>query len=296
MTSIPDIALIAKQLGKAKPEGECWRCRCPAHDDNNPSLSLGWDKITQNLLARCWAGCRFDEVTTALRNRGLLHGKPNNRKSENFSFAVSTTPKISNEKSEMYLKIWNGSIAADGLYVEKYLNSRGYYGCIPPTIRFSPKLYHSPSKAYHPAMVSGVTMWPEKRISGIHRTYLAGDGSDKAPISPNKMMLGNTKGGAVRLSTPDKTLFLAEGIETALSIYAATSLPTWATLSTSGMVNVKVPPLNITQKIIIAADNDAAGKKAADTLAKRLSREGYKIHLALPPPGMDFNDMLRRQP
>jgi phage/plasmid primase-like uncharacterized protein len=142
-------------------------------------------------------------------------------------------------------------------------------------------------------MVAAVTTWPDKTIIGLHRTYLQQDGSGKADITPNKMMLGNTKGGAVRLTPPGKRLVIAEGIETAFSVYLSTELPTWAALSSSGLLNVKVPALDITQEIIIAADADKAGIGAADKLKARLLVDGYKVSIATPPEGMDFNDLLR---
>lgn len=167
--------------------------------------------------------------------------------------------------------------------VSKYKEPRG-------RVRF---LSDDEREKYHPAMVAAVTLWPSKTISGVHRTYLTADGTDKAALSPNKMMLGPTKGGAVRLSPIGTKLILAEGIETALSCLYATNIPTWSCLSASGMMDVVVPPLEITQEIIICADGDAAGQKAADKLAERLHRAGYIVRMALPPQGQDFNDILR---
>jgi DNA primase len=59
------------------------------------------------------------------------------------------------------------------------------------------------------------------------------------------------------------------------------------------MMDVIVPPLEITQKIIICADGDVAGQRAADKLAKRLHEAGYIVRMASPPQDQDFNDILR---
>jgi hypothetical protein len=144
-------------------------------------------------------------------------------------------------------------------------------------------------------MVAAVTLWPSKTIAGVHRTYLTADGTEKANLSPNKMMLGLIKGGAVRLSPIGIKLILAEGIETALSCFYATHVPTWSCLSTSGMIDIVVPPLEITQDIIICADGDGAGQNAANKLANRLHRDGYGVRIAPSPQGQDFNDILREQ-
>jgi putative DNA primase/helicase len=202
-------------------------------------------------------------------------------------------PKVNAKPISDYLdKIWRGC-AGDNSIVLAYLKSRGITGDIPATIKQYSNLYHKPSGLYYPAMVAAVSVWPDKTITALHRTYIKNDSSGKADISPNKMMLGKTKGGAVRLAAPGKKLAIAEGVETALSIQISTGLPTWAALSTSGLLNVKVPPLDITHEILIAADGDSAGITAANKLATRLLEGGYKVSIATPSTGMDFNDVLR---
>lgn len=277
----PPIDWIANQLGKAIRTGNGWSCLCPAHDDHKPSLSLSLSE-EGTLLAHCYAGCSFPYILSALRTRGLLE-------KSDFLQQRERLPKAPNE---MVLRIWHESVCAEGTYVETYLRSRGICGDIPPTLRFHPRLFHN-SQTYPPAMVAAITLWPSKTVASIHRTYLTADGTDKATLSPNKMMLGSTKGGAVRLSPIGTKLILAEGIETALSCLYATNIPTWSCLSTSGMMDIVVPPLEITQDIIICADGDGAGQNAANKLANRLHRDGYGVRIAPSPQGQDFNDILR---
>jgi hypothetical protein len=52
----------------AKRSGSNWQCRCPSHDDKTPSLSIGIRN--QKLVYKCHAGCSFDELANAIRNRG----------------------------------------------------------------------------------------------------------------------------------------------------------------------------------------------------------------------------------
>jgi hypothetical protein len=132
--------------------------------------------------------------------------------------------------------------------------------------------------------------------TAIHRTYLSPDGTGKADVSvgPQKMALGPCGGGAVRLAEPvDGTLVLAEGIETALSIMQVRGTAVWATLGTSGMRSVILPPEVC--DVIIAPDGDAAGEKAARNAALRLKREGRRVRIVRPPKGRDFNDALARE-
>jgi hypothetical protein len=278
----PDIDFIANQLGKATRIKNSWSCLCPAHDDRNPSLSLSLSEDGV-LLVHCYAGCSFPDIMSVLRKRGLL---------EKSDFLQRRDILPQTPPNQMALRIWQESVRADGTCVETYLRSRGIQGAIPPTLRFHPRLFHN-SGTYHPAMVAAVALWPSRTVVGVHRTYLTADGSDKATLSPNKMMLGSIKGGAVRLAPIGTKLILAEGIETALSCFYATGISTWSCLSTSGMRDVVVPPLEITQEVIICADGDGAGQKAADKLADRLHKEGYGVRIAPSPQGQDFNDVLR---
>jgi hypothetical protein len=86
-----------------------------------------------------------------------------------------------------------------------------------------------------PAMVALVTRGSDDTPIAIHRTFLARDGNGKAPVDPQKMMLGPCRGGAIRLGPISDRLMIAEGIETALSAMQVTGQPAWAALSTSGL-------------------------------------------------------------
>jgi hypothetical protein len=84
-------------------------------------------------------------------------------------------------------------------------------------------------------MVAFVTRGTDAEPIAIHRTFLAPDGSGKAPVDPTKMMLGPCRGGVVRLGESDGLLMVGEGIETCLAAMQATGNPAWAALSTSGL-------------------------------------------------------------
>lgn len=189
-------------------------------------------------------------------------------------------------------RIWQETVTAAGSLVEPYLASRGLSGPIPPTLRFSPALVHRPSHTAMPAMVAAIGRWPECRLIALHRTYLAPTGSTKADVDPNRMMLGPVAGGAVWLAPPAERIALVEGIETGLAVQSATGIATWAALSASNLPNVVLPPLPLAAEVVIAADHDAAGLRAAYRAAERLSHEGRRVRVAVPDHG-DFNDLLQ---
>ncbi len=139
-------------------------------------------------------------------------------------------------------------------------------------------------------MVALVTRGADDTPLAIHRTFLARDGGGKAPVDPQKMMLGPCRGGAVRLAEPGDVLMVGEGIETCLAAMQATGHPAWAALSTSGLRTLDLP--DDVRDVIVLADGDDAGEAAARDCAWRWKREGRRVRIARPPQGMDFNDML----
>jgi putative DNA primase/helicase len=170
------------------------------------------------------------------------------------------------------------------------LTSRGIHLPVPGAIRWHSGLKH-PSGTILPAMVSLVTRGVDDVPLAIHRTFLARDGSGKAPVDPQKMMLGPCRGGAVRLAQAGDVLMVGEGIETCLAAMQATGHPAWAALSASFLRTLNLP--DDVRDVIIIADGDKAGEAAAGHAALRWKREGRRrVRIARPTKGMDFNDML----
>ena len=64
------LAEIALRLGGCKKIPGGFLCKCPAHDDREPSLSLG-ENAKGALLVTCHAGCSQPAVIDALKSRGL---------------------------------------------------------------------------------------------------------------------------------------------------------------------------------------------------------------------------------
>jgi len=180
-----------------------------------------------------------------------------------------------------------------------YIQGRGL--SVPPDadLLFHPDLTNFETKAGYLAMI-GLVRDVAGEVIALHRTYLHQDGDTvrKADVPKPRMMMGKVGGGAVRLAPigTHGVLGLCEGIETGLAVMAACpGLPVWATLSTSGLEQVQLPPE--ARRIIILADHDTsgAGMRAADAVAGRLRRNGIVTAIARPPQeGDDFNDVLGR--
>ena len=156
---------------------------------------------------------------------------------------------------------------------EVYLRARGITQMVPSsTLRFHPKCWHRDEgrtkPVPRPALIAAVTDGAGV-LQGVHRTWLAPDGKDKAAVDTPRRAMGHILGNAVRIVPADQTLVLGEGIETMLSVReAAPSLPVWAALSSSHLGAVLFP-VGL-QRLYIAIDRDPAGQRAAERLTARL--------------------------
>ena len=267
---------------------------CPAHDDRKPSLSIR-DADDGKVLVRCHAGCDQEDLIAVLRSRGLWEEKGYRRdritRRRPRRSQEGVPNRDSDKRVDAALAIWKAAGPTQGTPVETYLVGRGLHLIAPPTLRFHAGLKH-PSGGIWPAMVALVTRGCDDTPLAIHRTFLARDGSGKAPVDPQKMMLGPCTGGAVRLGPIGDRLMIAEGIETALSAMQATGKSAWAALSTSGLRALDLP--NDVRDVIVLADGDEAGEAAARDCAWRWKREGRRVRIARPAQGLDFNDLLVR--
>ncbi len=192
--------IIAKALGGRRAGGG-WIARCPAHEDRKPSLSITEAKGGK-VLVRCHAGCEQARVIAALRSRGLWIGNSPRRFTRSAPRVAGAARQGRDEaqRSKAALAIWQSATPPNGTLVGTYLISRGLRLPPPPTLRFHPGLKH-PSGGIWPGMVALVTRGVDDTPLAIHRTFLARDGLGKAPVEPQKMMLGPCRGGAVRLAS-----------------------------------------------------------------------------------------------
>jgi putative DNA primase/helicase len=230
-------------------------------------------------------------IARAAEIAGVTPGAPERR-------APATPPSPKRDATREIAHILSSAETLAGTPAADYLAGRGLDVPAEADLLFHPDLAHYETKAGYPALV-GQVRDRNGDVIGLHRTWLAAaaDGSiRKAPLDKAKKMLGRVAGGAVRLAPlcDGERLALSEGIETGLAaMTACPDLPVWATLSTSGLEQVELPPA--ATRIVILADNDAsgAGLRAADAAARRLRAQGRDVAIAVPPEeGQDFNDLL----
>jgi hypothetical protein len=156
---------------------------------------------------------------------------------------------------------------------------------------------------FHPACPRGAERWPAMlalmtrpdtaEACGVHRTFLARDGSGKAPGEPKKAMAGEA--GLVRLVPNDDVtlgLGLAEGLETALAVMQRTGWrPVWAATS-AGAIRT-FPMLPGIECLTVFGDADGPGMEAARACCGRWAAMGCEARILAPPAG-DWDDALPR--
>ncbi len=196
----------------------------------------------------------------------------------------SRTPAPSGS-SEAARRLWCMTQPLIGNTAEAYLRRRGITDLRQTAnLRFHPSCYwrpedDSPTETW-PAMIAAVTDFGG-RITGAHRTWLAPDGSGKAPVDPPRKAMGDLPGHAVRFG---------DGIETILSLrQALPTMPMVSALSAGHLAAILFPPH--LRRLYIVRDNDPAGDSARDSLVDRAHEVGIET-ITLSPMMGDFNEDL----
>ena len=127
----------------------------------------------------------------------------------------------------------------------------------------------------------------------IHRSYLTREGH-KANVEPMKASLGPIMGSAIPLDPAAPELVIGEGLETAASAGLTLNLSAWAAISAGNMECALALP-NMVQSVVVAADPDGPGLRAAEAAARRWQGEGRKVRIIKPHQDRtDFNDLWQR--
>ncbi len=179
-----------------------------------------------------------------------------------------------------------GSLAAT------YLRHRGITDLLDTSaLRFHPNCYYRGESEDQtetwPAMIAAVTDL-EGKVTGVHRTWLARDGSGKAPVDMQRKAMGELLGHAVRFGVAKEVMAAGEGIETVLSLrQVLPKMPMVAALSAGHLAALHFPAG--LRRLYIVRDNDPAGDGARDSLIARAHEAGIEA-LTLSPMAGDFNE------
>ncbi len=233
----------------------------------------------------------FADVAEEAR-RFLKHPRPEPQPPSNRPASTPAPPG----SSEAARRLFAISLPIGGTIAEKYLRRRGITALHGTgNLRFHPRCYyrpeeHSPTETW-PALIAAVTDLSGK-ITGAHRTWLAPEGFDKAPIDTPRKAMGDLLGHAVRFGIAGDVMAAGEGIESVLSVREAIpGMAMAAALSAAHLAAILFP--DTLRRLYIVRDNDPAGDGAMVTLIERANAAGIEA-ITLSPVFEDFNDDLRQ--
>jgi hypothetical protein len=181
-----------------------------------------------------------------------------------------------------------------GTLVEAYLAHRGITHLSgTDALRFHPRCYyrsseHEPTEVW-PAMIAAVTD-RFGHLTGVHRTWLAPDGSSKAPIDTPRKAMGDLLGHGVRFGIPGEVMAAGEGIETILSLrQVLPGMTMVSALSAAHLAAILFP--DVLRRLYIVRDNDPAGDSTRNILVDRANAAGIEALVITPVLG-DCNEDL----
>ena len=240
--------------------GNVAMCRCPAHADGTPSLSLRQGDT--GLLVTCFAGCDPVDVLRELERIpvGRRYEPPPER-------ARSGTANVE--------RLWEEGRPVPGTLGERYLAAR-FLLPIPGDVRFHPRcpLGPKPVTVFKPALLIAVR--EGHRLIALQRIFIdpaTGRYTEKATLGT--LGAGSWRGGGL-----GKTIGLAEGFETARAWSRIHDLPCWATLGSRRFDLVSIP--DSVETLVLAGDNDLPGRRAVNRATERYVRDDREIRQAFP--------------
>lgn len=236
-------------------------CRCPAHADTSPSLSLR--QGDRDILVTCFAGCERGDVLRALsRVRPRCHYP--------VPTAGAAAPRANVDR------LWAEAVGAGEGLPQRYLAGRGFMR-VPFDVRYHPRCPHGPvpRTQFKPAVL--VAVREGRQLVAVQRIFL----DPETAAYTAKATLGTLARGAWRGRGPTTTLALAEGFETAEAFSLLNGHPCWATLGARRLDQVDIPATITT--LLIAEDNDAEGRRAAARACDHYARPGRDVRRAPPP-------------
>jgi hypothetical protein len=288
---------VLSRLRGVRRSGAGYVAFCPAHENHRTQALSISEGENGRILLYCHRGCTYHQIVEALGFAQQAAPVPVLRTSIRPVRQLSDAGRI-----EAVRRIWREAKPLASTPAQRYLENRGIHlPNWPLALRFHPACLH-PSGSRLPALVAAVAVHREGklRLMAVHRIYIAHDGR-KADVEPRKASLGNVRGAAVWLTRPTDRLIVSEGIEDAAALMTAhhgdSRFTGWsyaASVSAGNLPNLELP--SEVQTVVIAADNDEAGRKAATEAACRFLREGRDGRIAYPPEEFkDFNEALCAQ-
>ncbi len=299
--SVPISAVVGRAI-KLTRSGREWKGCCPFHEDRTPSFYV----IDASEFAHCF-GCGWSgDVIRFVMDREGVGFRDAFRMLANADLPTWTEAERTKAKAEEQLarladeqdarKFYKESVPAGGTPTEVYLRARGITIPAPEFVRFGmvPSWRNKETGEWgrkRPAVICGAADGTGA-VVGIQRIFFDGDDPARGKADC-KLSLGTIRGSALRLAPIDSTVVLAEGPEDGLSIMQeGPGLPVLVPFGTSLMPQVQFP--SVVKRVIIAGQNNTAGRVAVNKATIALAERGLSVDTAWPSAEFDdWNDQLR---
>lgn len=278
---------------------------CPFHTERTPSFEVNDAKGTYH----CFGCQKAGDALTFLRQKAGLTFSEAYEALTGDRFPVVSEEERALRKAEdekarveaigLARAFWNNTRPIPGTPAATYAHARGITMPLPPSFRFGrlplSRDDNGEWRSPMPALVGAVTRGGE--LVAIQRIYLRDDGRDKRWQKPkrSKFTLGRASGGALRLDHDRRgsEIIITEGPEDGLTL--AQQMPdrrVWVALGTDLMPAIEFP--GEVDSIVIAGQNDSAGRAAVDRAGDALLERGYAVRAIFPDVAFkDWNDELR---
>jgi Toprim domain-containing protein len=119
----------------------------------------------------------------------------------------------------------------------------------------------------------------DSAVRAVHLTKLKPDGSGKADVPNPKITIGSAPGVPLVLAPCNDLLglFIAEGIEDALTAHCGPSLGAWAAGAAGRLPDLAAAVPDYVECVSLQPDGDAVGQRYSTELAKRLDARGIEV-------------------
>lgn len=284
--TIPISSIVGERV-QLRRRGQYFSGCCPFHDDSIPSFwandetgrfgcfgcDIGGDLID---FVREYEGCSFLDALDQLDAGYVPAPWP------------SRTPCSVKEDAQQRVrhahKIWVDAKPIEGTPAEACLASRALrLENLPEllNLRFA-RLPFERSASRHPVLLAAVQT-VNGMFAGVQRTYLTEDGN-KLEVHNAKRSLGTLRGNVIRIGhglVTEPLVYVCEGLEDGLSLARMYDDGPVLVAAGAGMMKFVDLPSE-SRRVIIGADNDASGLKAAEEAAATFRTQGVEAFILRP--------------
>ena len=292
---------VAAQFTRLRPSGRSRIGLCPIHDEKTASFVVT-DDIGQFYCHGCQASGDAIDLVRAVKGFDFL---------ESVKYLAGEIPRVSVARErERTRKLdqakralagayaraqWKEAVPVENTPAETYLRRRGITCPIPKSVRFGIvplwiDLTTGKKARALPALIAAC-QGADGSVAGIQRIFLQPNGH-KAPLPQPKLSLGSIRGGALRLAAEAPEMIVCEGPEDGLTLQQMLpNIPVWVALGSGNIPHMELPPG--VRRILVAGDNNSAGRKAAQDACKAFRSQGRQSTTIFPDAAYgDFNDEL----